>query len=215
MDFFSKHAEKLYNKDMKSVKSITTCTMVIKKSEFITTLIPCNDPEEIDLYIEEFSRPDATHNCVAYIVGPKEKADDDGEPSGTAGLPMLGVLKRQELTNIIAIVTRYFGGVKLGAGGLTRAYANSVADALKKADIVEKVEAGRYVISVDYHLKKKTDAMIRNAGVVLESTAYDDQVHYTVCLTDTSFLDSVRDVSAGSAKWMLLGTDYIEKPKDQ
>ena len=119
---------------MRSIKETTTNTIIIKKSEFITTLIPCNDEKEIKDLIELYSKDDATHNCVAYRVGPLEKADDDGEPSGTAGLPMLNVLQRQKIDNVIAIVTRYFGGIKLGAGGLTRAYTNSVADALKEAD---------------------------------------------------------------------------------
>ena len=125
---------------MRSIKETTTNTIIIKKSEFITTLIPCNDEKEIKDLIELYSRDDATHNCVAYRVGPLEKADDDGEPSGTAGLPMLNVLQRQKIDNVIAIVTRYFGGIKLGAGGLTRAYTNSVADALKEA---EKVTNGQ------------------------------------------------------------------------
>ena len=107
---------------MRSIKETTTNTIIIKKSEFITTLIPCNDEKEIKDLIELYSKDDATHNCVAYRVGPLEKADDDGEPSGTAGLPMLNVLQRQKIDNVIAIVTRYFGGIKLGAGGLTRAY---------------------------------------------------------------------------------------------
>ena len=100
---------------MKSIEEITEHTLVIKKSEFICTLIPLNDEEKInetiDYYKEKYE--DATHNCVAYLVGTKERANDDGEPSGTAGLPMLNVLKKQELSNIIAIVTRYFGGIKL------------------------------------------------------------------------------------------------------
>ena len=125
---------------MKSIEKITEHTLVIKKSEFICTLIPLNDEEKInetiDYYKEKYK--DATHNCVAYLVGTKERANDDGEPSGTAGLPMLNVLKKQELSNIIAIVTRYFGGIKLGAGGLTHAYSQAVADALKEANIVEK-----------------------------------------------------------------------------
>ena len=134
---------------MRSIKETTTNTIIIKKSEFITTLIPCNDEKEIKDLIELYSKDDATHNCVAYRVGPLEKADDDGEPSGTAGLPMLNVLQRQKIDNVIAIVTRYFGGIKLGAGGLTRAYTNSVADALKEAEIVDKELVKLYRISVD------------------------------------------------------------------
>ena len=138
---------------MKSIEKITEHTLVIKKSEFICTLIPLNDEEKInetiDYYKEKYK--DATHNCVAYLVGTKERANDDGEPSGTAGLPMLNVLKKQELSNIIAIVTRYFGGIKLGAGGLTRAYSQAVADAyrlyiddLSFFDTIQDLTSNRY-----------------------------------------------------------------------
>ena len=130
---------------MKSIKEITEHTLVIKKSEFICTLIPLNDEnkinETIGFYKEKYK--DATHNCIAYLVGTKERANDDGEPSGTAGLPMLNVLKKQELSNIIAIVTRYFGGIKLGAGGLTRAYSQAVAEALKEALAEAKIDPSR------------------------------------------------------------------------
>ena len=144
---------------MKSIEKITEHTLVSKKSEFICTLIPLNDEEKInetiDYYKEKYK--DATHNCVAYLVGTKERANDDGEPSGTAGLPMLNVLKKQELSNIIAIVTRYFGGIKLGAGGLTRAYSQAVADALKEANIVEKHLIGEISVkNIDFIFNSKT-----------------------------------------------------------
>ena len=137
---------------MKSIRKITTYKWIIKKSEFICTLIPCNNEEEIDKIIHQYQEKyhDANHNCIAYIVGNQKRANDNGEPSGTAGLPMLDVLEKNNLTNIIAIVTRYFGGIKLGAGGLTRAYRQSVADALKEADIVEKFSVPLYKITIDY-----------------------------------------------------------------
>ena len=120
---------------MKSIEKITEHTLVIKKSEFICTLIPLNDEEKInetiDYYKEKYE--DATHNCVAYLVGTKERANDDGEPSGTAGLPMLNVLKKQELSNIIAIVTRYFGGILLGTGGLVKANSQATKMAIENA----------------------------------------------------------------------------------
>ena len=86
---------------MKSIENITQYTTIIKKSEFITTLIPCNEIEQVESLVAKYSKSDATHNCVAYIVNNHEKANDDGEPSGTAGLPMLNVLQRQGLENII------------------------------------------------------------------------------------------------------------------
>lgn len=194
---------------MKSIKEICTHTLIIKKSEFITTLIPCNNEEDIKRLIKEYSKDDATHNCVAYRVGPLEKADDDGEPSGTAGLPMLNVLQRQKIDNIIAIVTRYFGGIKLGAGGLTRAYTNSVADALKEADIVEKELVKLYRISVDYHFSRKVSYLIQSKNLLLVNTEYDDQVHYDVYLRDASFLDELNELTASSMHYEIVKEDYI------
>ena len=105
---------------MKSIKEITEHTLVIKKSEFICTLIPLNDEnkinETIGFYKEKYK--DATHNCIAYLVGTKERANDDGNPQELQDFLCLMILKKQELSNIIAIVTRYFGGIKLGAWGI-------------------------------------------------------------------------------------------------
>ena len=169
---------------MKSIEKITEHTLVIKKSEFICTLIPLNDEEKInetiDYYKEKYK--DATHNCVAYLVGTKERANDDGEPSGTAGLPMLNVLKKQELSNIIAIVTRYFGGIKLGAGGLTRAYSQAVADALKEANIVEKHSIDVYDVSLDYSFTKKFELLLIVNDFDCINKEYDEQVSYRLFL---------------------------------
>mgnify|MGYP002294189828 CR=1 FL=1 len=194
---------------MRSIKETTTNTIIIKKSEFITTLIPCNDEKEIKDLIELYSKDDATHNCVAYRVGPLEKADDDGEPSGTAGLPMLNVLQRQKIDNVIAIVTRYFGGIKLGAGGLTRAYTNSVADALKEAEIVDKELVKLYRISVDYHFSRKVSYLIQSKNLLLVNTEYDEEVHYDVYLRDTSFLDELNELTASNMHYEVVKEDYI------
>lgn len=194
---------------MKSIKTITTHTLIIKKSEFITTLIPCNNVEEIDDLIADYTRKDATHNCVAYIVGSSERANDDGEPSGTAGLPMLNVLKRQGLTNIIAIVTRYFGGIKLGAGGLTRAYTNAIAETLKEAEIVEKVLVSKYRLNVAYHYAKKVDYLIKTKGYTLLDITYDTMVHYTLFLPDSHFLDELQELTNNNFTYEECGQDYM------
>ena len=112
----------------------------IKKSIFLATLIPVKNEEEAQEAIAKMKKEkrDATHNCSAYRIGTEriyEKSSDDGEPQGTAGHPMLHVLQMNELTNTLAIVTRWFGGIKLGAGGLTRAYTQSLADAVKGSGV--------------------------------------------------------------------------------
>ena len=106
---------------------------VVEKSRFITTVYPCKTEEEAQTFISRINKEfwDARHNCTAYTLGPQQeqqRSSDNGEPSGTAGKPMLEVLKKTGITNVAVVVTRYFGGIKLGAGGLIRAYAGSVAE---------------------------------------------------------------------------------------
>lgn len=136
--------------------------IVIEKSRFICTLKKAATEEEAQDFIKETKKKywDATHNCSAYIIGESvaaQRSNDDGEPSGTAGLPMLEVLRKNNLHNVAAVVTRYFGGIKLGAGGLVRAYTNSVATAIEEAGIAEKVLFGHFNFRQD----------INSAGKVL------------------------------------------------
>ena len=197
---------------MKSIRKITTYKCVIKKSEFICTLIPFNDKEEIDKIIHQYQEKyhDATHNCIAYIVGNQKRANDNGEPSGTAGLPMLDVLEKNNLTNIIAIVTRYFGGIKLGAGGLTRAYRQSVADALKEADIVEKFSVPLYKITIDYSYTKKFEHLLKVHKIKCINVEYLEQVSYDCYLEDESFLSIIQDLTNNTYKKIYIRNDYIE-----
>ncbi|WP_296875048.1 YigZ family protein [Thomasclavelia sp.] len=197
---------------MKSVRKITVNRLVIKKSEFICTLIPCNDESQVDQIINEYKQiyHDATHNCVAYIVNNAKRAYDDGEPSKTAGVPMLDVLEKNELSNIIAIVTRYFGGIKLGAGGLTRAYRQSVADALKVADIVEKHLVPLYKITIGYSYTKKFEHLLKVHQIECINKEYLDQVSYECYLKNITFLDIIQDLTNNQYTKVHLRDDYIE-----
>lgn len=114
--------------------------IIIKKSRFITKLIYIDDINSVNDIINNLRKEHkkCTHICYAYIVGANVKAVDDGEPSGTAGKPILNVLQKKNVNNVLAIVIRYFGGVKLGAGGLVRAYTNSISEAFKLTEIIEK-----------------------------------------------------------------------------
>lgn len=196
---------------MKSIKEITEHTLVIKKSEFICTLIPLNDEnkinETIGFYKEKYK--DATHNCIAYLVGTKERTNDDGEPSGTAGLPMLNVLKKQELSNIIAIVTRYFGGIKLGAGGLTRAYSQAVAEALKEANIVEKHLIDVYDVSLDYSFTKKFEHLLKVNAIDCINKEYSDQVTYRLYIDDLSFFDTIQELTSNRYTKEFIKKEYV------
>ena len=126
--------------------------IVIEKSRFICTLKKVHSEAEAQEFIKTIKKEfwDATHNCSAYIVDEMaQRSSDDGEPSGTAGLPMLEVLRKNKLTNTAAVVTRYFCGIKLGAGGLVRAYTNSVAEAVKATGIAQKVLVSKFSFIYD------------------------------------------------------------------
>ncbi|NCD08978.1 MAG: YigZ family protein [Negativicutes bacterium] len=156
--------------------------IIIEKSRFICTLKKVSTEEEALDFIKETRKKywDATHNCSAYIVGENaaaQRSNDDGEPSGTAGLPMLEVLRKNNLHNVAAVVTRYFGGIKLGAGGLIRAYTNSVAEAVEKAGIAEKVLFGTFSFIQDINSVGKVlnllyqQELFQISGVEYGSTA--------------------------------------------
>lgn len=198
---------------MKSVKNISQHKLIIKKSEFICTLIPVDDENQIENIIKQYKTKyhDATHNCIAYIVGSKERANDDGEPSGTAGLPMLNVLKKQELSNVMAIVTRYFGGIKLGAGGLTRAYSQSVSEALKNTQIVEKHLVPLYEVTIDYSFTKKFEHLLKVHQIICLNKQYLEKVTYQIYIEDAHFFDLIQDMTSNQYQKHLLKKDYIEK----
>lgn len=128
--------------------------IVIEKSKFICTLKKVDTEESAQEFIKDMKKKywNATHNCSAYVVGTKglaERSNDDGEPSSTAGLPMLEVLRKNGLHDVAAVVTRYFGGIKLGTGGLVRAYTNSVVEAINEAGIAEKILMGTFSFKWD------------------------------------------------------------------
>lgn len=174
-------------------------------------MIPCSQIEQSQQLIEKYSDPQATHNCVAYIIGTHERAYDDGEPSGTAGMPMLNVLKMQGLTNIIAIVTRHFGGIKLGAGGLTRAYSQSVAQALKEAKIVEKEPVDLYTITIDYTYTRKFEHLLKVQHIQCIDIQYLEQVCYQCYIKDLDFLKQIQELTNNQFEAHKIGTDYIKK----
>ena len=128
---------------MQTIQKDCRTEIVIEKSRFICTLKKVSSEAEAQEFIKSTKKEfwDATHNCSAYIINDmQQRSSDDGEPSGTAGVPMLEVLRKKNLTGVAAVVTRYFGGIKLGAGGLVRAYTNSVVSAVEAAGLARRVE---------------------------------------------------------------------------
>src|SRR5690625_163827 len=168
-----------------TVKQDGTHEIIIQKSRFIGYISRVTSEEEAQLFIQTIKKKhyDATHNCSAYLIGEHDqiqKANDDGEPSGTAGVPMLEVLKQQKLKDTVIVVTRYFGGIKLGAGGLIRAYGSTTSQTIKSIGIVQRQLVKGISIKTDYTLLGKLENELRNSDHILESIDYQEQVEFLV-----------------------------------
>ena len=153
----------------------------IKKSRFICHAKRVHSEEEARDFITAIKKEHykATHNCSAFIVGERseiKRTSDDGEPSGTAGVPMLGVLENHNLTNVCVVVTRYFGGIKLGAGGLIRAYAGSVALAVKEIGIIEIKEQAGIAIQMSYAQYQEYGNFLKEHNLMELETTFTDQI---------------------------------------
>ena len=172
-------------------------TYIIKKSKFITYLYNVNNVSEINDILDKLKKEykDSTHICYAYILTNTEKCSDDGEPSGTAGLPILNILKKNNLMNTLAVVVRYFGGIKLGAGGLTRAYSNSVNDTIKLTNIVTLEEKYIVELTFNYDNLKLVDYMLNDKTII--DKKYDDNIVYTFYLDqdELSFVSELEKIA--------------------
>jgi uncharacterized YigZ family protein len=178
---------------MKSIVVEYKHELIIKKSLFITYLFPVRNVDKAKQVYQRIKdeHPDANHHCYAYIIGEHQehqKYFDDGEPNRTAGFPMLEVLLKQDLTDIMAIVVRYFGGIKLGGGGLTRAYGKSVSDALKDVRFAWLKQVLTVQITVPFDDIGKVEHFLRQ-DYDLINTSYDQHVHYLIELARDDFDD--------------------------
>lgn len=182
---------------MYSIKNNIENTFIIKKSKFITKLYKINSVDEANDILNKLrdEYKDSTHICYSYIVNSMEKCSDDGEPSGTAGLPMLNILKKNNLSNILAVVIRYFGGIKLGAGGLTRAYSNSVNDTLKLTNIIELICGYLIELEFNYDQVKLVDYILNDKNII--SKEYKDNIIYKFYLNESklSFVPELEKVA--------------------
>ena len=159
--------------------------LVEKKSRFIATIRPVSSEEEAVAFIEEMKKKyyDARHNCSAFVIGSKgelTRSSDDGEPSGTAGRPMLEVLTGSGIRNIAAVVTRYFGGVLLGTGGLVRAYSGAVKMALEQCETITRRYGVQMLIKTDYNGVGKIQYLLGSKDVVIQDSVYAADVQMTV-----------------------------------
>ena len=178
---------------MKTIAKAVQSEINVKKSQFICHLFPTKNKKESKEIIlkvnEQYS--DATHNCTAYIVSDGEGFDDDGEPGGTAGKPMINVLRKNELHSVTAVVTRYFGGIKLGAGGLVRAYSKSVMEAISEAEILEVESYDVYTLTFEYGDIKLVDGEVRNNNLEAINKDYSDKVVYDVVSKDFRDIEKI------------------------
>lgn len=168
------------------MKNQVQTNIIINKSEFINYLVPVHSISEVDFELESIkkSHPDANHHCYAYILGDHQeiqKYSDDGEPSKTAGFPMLEVLKKHDLTDVLVVSVRYFGGIKLGAGGLVRAYTKSCASCIKEMVPAYKESFTTLEISVPFEMIGVCEKHIRDSYTLLD-TIYDTLVHYQIVI---------------------------------
>ena len=198
-----------------SIEKLTKQNTEIKKSLFIAQIAPVNSEEEAQDFILSVKKNmrDATHNCSAYRIGIKqiaERSSDDGEPQGTAGHPMLHVLQANNLTNVVATVTRYFGGIKLGAGGLTRAYSSSLANALNDSKIIRFTPHQKIILTVNYTFVGAFENYIKDTDIIVTDRLFTDKVKISLlCLTENS--DKHIEFSTN----MTSGTAIIETPSEE
>jgi len=188
----------------------------INRSRFICALAPAATEQEAQEFVARVraEHPTATHNCYAYVIGADasvQKASDDGEPGGTAGVPMLQMLTRREMRYVVAVVTRYYGGVKLGAGGLIRAYGGVVGEALDELGTITRQRFRLATVTVGHQRAGKLENDLRATGRSVREVRYAEAVVIEIGLPDSdveSFRGWLADVTAGEARLELGGEAY-------
>lgn len=195
--------------------------IIINKSKFIGTACPVQTEEEALEFIDRIKKEfkDATHNVYAYVIGENsniQRYSDDGEPSGTAGMPVLNVIKQENLKNTAVVVTRYFGGVLLGAGGLVRAYTKGAKIALDSGIIVDKNLFYDVSFKIDYTLLGKMDNELLKNNYIVVDKIYEDQVKFNL-IVETEKLENVEalvnEITGGKAE-IILGHAKYQSVKD-
>lgn len=202
---------------MVTIKSSSDTSLIIKKSKFLGFACRIDSAEEAKDIVERRKKQhySASHNCFAYILeNGVMRYSDDGEPQATAGLPMLEVIKKSGLVNVIVVCTRYFGGTLLGAGGLVRAYIKSAADSLDAAKKVELIESSIFSCTFSYNTWSKAQKLIEASGFILDNIDYSSEIHVNISVIDDNedaFIKLVSNVSLGKSIPLPLGKRRIER----
>ena len=207
--------------DYRTIIEPATAEYVIERSRFLTLAAPVSDEAEAQAVVAAQRKKyfDARHHCSAWILGEdssKQKSSDDGEPGGTAGMPILDVIKRKGLTNVVVVVTRYFGGIKLGAGGLVRAYSHSAALALDAAKPAVNADFLRLAVAVPYPLLGSVENFLRQNNVRVADTAYADDVTFELLVPppeSAALQTELTNLTAARAEMIELGTERLLLPE--
>ncbi|MDJ0347545.1 YigZ family protein [Streptomyces sp. H10-C2] len=190
----------------------------IKRSRFLCALAPADSEQTAQAFVQAVRKehPNATHNCFAYVIGADgriHKASDDGEPGGTAGTPMLQVLLRREVRDVVAVVTRYYGGIQLGAGGLVRAYGGAVSAALDELGTIERQRLALLTVAADHQRAGKLENDLRSAGRTVRGVRYGADVRIEIALPEAevaAFRSWVADSTSGAATVEAGGTEFVD-----
>lgn len=196
---------------------------IVNKSRFIGHGCPCETEREALDFLARMRAEyrDATHNCYAYIIGPNMgvmRYSDDGEPGGTAGMPIIEVMKARGVTNAAVVVTRYFGGVLLGAGGLVRAYSQGAAAALNACGVGVMHPTARYLVEIGYPMLNRVDFYLKDAPVLVEDRSFSDVVTFTLavrCADEAEMLARLTDLTDGAASPLRCEELYLAWPEEE
>ncbi|CCQ92546.1 IMPACT family member yvyE [[Clostridium] ultunense Esp] len=191
--------------------------IIINKSRFIGYAMPINSEEEALNFIEKIKTKhrDATHNVYAYVFGQDsnvQRFSDDGEPSGTAGIPALEVIKKEDLRNVAVVITRYFGGVKLGTGGLIRAYTKGAKIGLEAGIIIDKVLHTKLKVRIDYTVYGTIENYLMTKGYLIDDIVYDDAVNIYLYIKFSEvsyFKKTITDMTSGNVVIEYEGEEYV------
>ncbi|WKA53773.1 YigZ family protein [Planococcus shixiaomingii] len=202
----------------KTVGEFADAEIVIQKSRFIGHAARAETEKEALDFIASIKsiHRSATHNCSAYLIGEHDsvqKANDDGEPSGTAGIPILEVLKKQGLKDVVVVITRYYGGIKLGGGGLIRAYGKATTTALDAAGIVERKLHHLMKISVDYTWLGKVENEVRQSEYLLKEIQYTEGVDLYVHVpaeNEGNFIEWMKEITNGQGEISCFEKEFLE-----
>ena len=201
----------------KTVSWESETSMTEKKSKFIANVRPVdNETEALEFLNKIRSRyPDATHNVYAYVIDENNifRYSDDGEPSGTAGMPVLDTIRKEGIVDCLVVVTRYFGGTLLGTGGLVHAYGASAKEGLLKSKIIKRCLCNIVSVNVDYSLSGKIQYKAASENYIVEDTVYGENVEFLICVKPEEterFIKDITDLTNGKAQMDVVDNKYID-----